>query len=261
MVYQFAMTDDQTHVDSGAGAGVVPAAETGPTPGALPVYIQIAEIISRQIDAGLLKDGQRLPTERAMAKSHGVAVGTLRKALARLTAMGRLQRRQGSGNYVRQTDRSAAVYTMFKLERPQGGGLPTARLLSLATVRKPDSLPEFGAAKMGHRFRRLRFLDEVPVALEEIWLDAGAAPHLPADRISDSLYKFYRDELGIWITRTEDRVSVAPVPDWTVDQFPLYAGTPAGYVERIGWAQDGARVEFSQSWFDPAQARFIARQR
>ena len=249
MVYQFYMTADSA------------LAETETAPGALPVYIRIAEMISRQIDAGLLADGQRLPTEREMAKSHGVAVGTLRKALARLTEMGRLDRRQGSGNYVRQTDVSAAVYTMFKLERPEGGGLPTARLLSLATIKKPDSFPEFGAGKRGHRFRRLRFLDEVPVALEEIWLDAWAAPDLPVDRISDSLYKFYRDALGLWITRTEDSVSVAPVPDWTVDQFPLYAGTPAGYVERIGWAQDGAKVEFSRTWFDPAQARFVARQR
>jgi GntR family transcriptional regulator len=249
MVYQFAMTPDPTHAGDEA------------VPGALPVYIQIAEVISRQIDAGLLEDGQRLPTERDMAKSHGVAVGTLRKALARLTEMGRLDRRQGSGNYIRQTDRSAALYTMFKLERPDGGGLPTARLLSLATMKKPDELPAFGTGETAHRFRRLRFLDAVPVALEEIWLDAGAAPDLPSDRISDSLYKFYRDVLGLWITRTEDRVSLAPVPDWTVDQFPLYAGTVAGYVERIGWAQDGARVEYSQSWFDPAQARFVARQR
>lgn len=149
---------------------------------------------------------------------------------------------------------------MFKLERPEGGGLPTARLLSLATIRKPAALPDFGAGKMGHRFRRLRFLDEVPVALEEIWLDAGAAPDLPADRVSDSLYKLYRDDLELWTTRTKDRVSLAVVPDWTVDQFPLYAGTPAGYVERIGWDQDGRRVEYSQSWFDPAQARFVARQ-
>jgi len=228
--------------------------------GSLPIYLQIAELISRQIDAGILADGQRLPPERSMATAHGVSVGTLRKALARLTEMGRLERRQGSGNYIRQTDRSAAIYTMFRLERPQGGGLPTARLLSLDTLTKPDPLPDFGVSKMAHRFRRLRLLDEMPVALEEIWLDAGAAAHLPADRISDSLYKFYRDALGLWITRTEDRVSLAAVPDWTVDQFPLYAGTPAGYVERIGWAQDGAKVEYSQSWFDPARARFVARQ-
>ena len=87
----------------------------------MPAYLQIAELVSRQIDAGILADGQRLPPEREMAAAHGVSVGTLRKSLARLTEMGRLDRRQGSGNYIRQTDRAAAIYTMFRLERPDGG--------------------------------------------------------------------------------------------------------------------------------------------
>ena len=97
-----------------------------PATGALPAYLRIAELVSRQIDAGILADGHRLPPEREMADAYGVSVGTLRKALARLTEMGCLERRQGSGNYIRQTDRSAAIYTMFRLERPDGGGLGAA---------------------------------------------------------------------------------------------------------------------------------------
>ncbi|MEC7210559.1 MAG: GntR family transcriptional regulator [Pseudomonadota bacterium] len=241
--------DDQT---SGAAPGIT---------GALPAYLQIAEMVSRQIEAGILADGQRLPPEREMAAAYGVSVGTLRKSLAQLTEMGHLDRRQGSGNYIRQTDKSAAIYTMFRLERPQGGGLPSARLLSLVTRRPPQDIPAFGQAAVAYRFRRLRFLDDVPVALEEIWLDATVAPELPRGRISESLYKFYAEELGLWITRTEDLVSVAPVPRWTIKEFPLPAGMPAGYVERRGWSQHDTRVEYSRSWFDPAAARFVARQR
>ena len=70
--------------------------------GNLPIYLQIAEQVSREISAGLLVDGERLPTEREMAQRYGVAVRTLRKALARLTEMGLLIRRQGSGNYVQK---------------------------------------------------------------------------------------------------------------------------------------------------------------
>ena len=77
--------------------------------GALPVYIQIAELVARQIEAGLLREGQRLPPEREMARQHGVAVGTLRKSLARLTEMGHLDRRQGSGNYIRRADGATSL--------------------------------------------------------------------------------------------------------------------------------------------------------
>lgn len=250
MVYQFSMEREETN-----------PADGDVTVASLPVYLQIAELVSRQIDAGILVDGQRLPPERDMAAAHGVSVTTLRKSLARLTEMGQLDRRQGSGNYIRQTERSAAIYTMFRLERPQGGGLPSARLLSMTTLAPPADIGPFKPAAEAYRFRRLRFLDELPVALEEIWLDTAAAPDLPRDRVSESLYKFYAEELGLWITRTEDRVSVATVPGWTIGEFPLPAGTAAGYVERRGWSQGGAWAEYSRTWFDPATARFVARQR
>ena len=228
--------------------------------GALPVYIQIAELVARQIEAGLLREGQRLPPEREMARQHGVAVGTLRKSLARLTEMGHLDRRQGSGNYIRRADGATSLYSLLRLERPDGGGLPSARLLSFDHIRKPHDLPPFGNGGDGFRFRRLRFLDGIPAAIEEIWLDGAAARSIDPARVSQSLYQFYREELGLWITRTEDRVALASLPDWTVDQFPLPAGSTVGYVERYGWSQHDQKVEFSLSWFDPASARFIARQ-
>ena len=212
MVYQFNMTADQSiSVDQGA----------------LPVYIQIAELVARQIEAGLLVEGQRLPPEREMARQHGVAVGTLRKSLARLTAMGHLERRQGSGNYIRRADGAASLYSLFRLERPDGGGLPSARLLSFDRMRKPADLPAFSTDENGYRFRRLRFLDNIPVAIEEIWLDGAAAGNINPARVSQSLYRFYREELGLWITRTEDRVTLARLPDWTVINFHCRRDRPS----------------------------------
>ena len=245
MLYQFHMTDTRTAI---AAAG------------ALPVYIQIAELLSRQIDAGILVEGQRLPPEREMARQHGVAVGTLRKSLARLTAMGRLARRQGSGNYILRSDDRAAIYAMFRLELPHGGGLPSARLLSVERMKAPKESAKLAWGDLSFRFRRIRFLDNMPVAVEEIWLDGSVADIIDPDRVSQSLYRFYREELGLWIMKTEDSVSLARLPGWAVDQFPLPPGSPVGYVERRGWSQHGRQVEFSQTWFDAERSRFVARQ-
>lgn len=227
--------------------------------GALPAYVRIAEDVARQINAGLLADGERLPTERAMAHQHGVAVGTLRKALARLTEQGLLERIHGSGNYVRRAENAGAVYAFFRLELPEGGGLPSAQLLDVSTLRKPVDLPEFGTARHAHRFRRLRFVGDVPAALEEIWLDGAAADHIDPAAVSESLYHFYREQLGIWIKRVEDWVGLAPVPGWDVDQFPLKPGAPAGFVERFGWDAAGRKLEYSRNWYDPARVRYVAR--
>ncbi|MFT7108347.1 MAG: GntR family transcriptional regulator, partial [Yoonia sp.] len=96
---------------------------------ALPKFIQLSEMLIREIAAGHLTDGARLPPERDMADDLGVAVGTLRKALADVEAKGLLDRVQGSGNYVRHRPAVDSVYAFFRLELLKGGGLPTAKVL------------------------------------------------------------------------------------------------------------------------------------
>ncbi len=224
---------------------------------ALPLYIQISELLIREMTAGRLLAGEKLLPEREMAADMGISVGTLRKALADLTEKGLIERRQGSGNYVRKGNLAAAVYSFFRLELLDGGGLPTARVLSVDTMAKPADLPQFGSSDRAHRIRRLRFIDGQKVALEEIWLDGSYASALPAGELSDSLYLYYKTGLGLWIMRTEDRVGVGAFPDWAPEEFT--PNSPAGFVERISWAQDDSRAEVSRTWFDGQKARFVVR--
>ncbi|MEC8483061.1 MAG: winged helix-turn-helix domain-containing protein, partial [Pseudomonadota bacterium] len=50
----------------------------------LPLYIQISELLNREIAAGHWLPGERLPIEAELAAKLGVAIGTLRKALKKL---------------------------------------------------------------------------------------------------------------------------------------------------------------------------------
>lgn len=230
-----------------------------PNTGDLPKYIQISELLIRDIKSGRLLDGERLPPERDMARSMGTSIGTLRKALALMTEKGLLQRLQGSGNYVRRKEDQQSIYAFLHLELAEGGGLPTAEILSVDTLDKPADLPKFGDSGRGHRIRRFRRLSGKPAAVEEIWLDGSYAETLRSDQLSESLYLFYRNQLGLWIMRAVDTVGVAAVPDWTVPRFPHPAGYRVGFIERIATDQDGRSAEYSRTWFDPDTARYVAR--
>ncbi|TGU44074.1 GntR family transcriptional regulator, partial [Mesorhizobium sp. M00.F.Ca.ET.186.01.1.1] len=94
-------------------------------------------MLIREIAAGRMIEGEKLPPERDMAAGLGIAVGTLRKALGDLERKGLLSRIQGSGNYVRSQPDVASVYAMFRLELLEGGGRPTARVLSVDRLAKP----------------------------------------------------------------------------------------------------------------------------
>lgn len=225
---------------------------------ALPKYQQLVELLLREIAAGRLRVGDRLPPERTMADDLGVAVGTLRKALASLTEKGVIARLHGSGNYIKDSGQSSGIYSFFRLERMDGGGLPRARVLTAERLEKPHGLPTFGAHDEAFRIRRLRLLDDVTVAAEEIWLDASYAEHLVPDDLSESLYLYYREHLGLWIVSVEDRIGVGAVPDWAAP-IGVAANAACGLVERVSFAQDGTRAEVSRTWFNPDRARYVSR--
>ncbi len=228
------------------------------SPRQLPIYVQIAELLIRDVGAGRLIDGERLPPEREMAEQMNVSVGTLRKALKELEGKGLLERVQGSGNYIRAEGGAAGIYAMFRLELPEGGGLPRAHVLSVDFLEKPADLPRFGQGGRGSRVRRLRFLNDTIIAVEEIWLDESAG-RIDARLLSDSLYRHYQQHLGFWIQRAEDRVSVGPVPSWAPDGFSRKPGETVGYIERLSWAEGPSPVEFSRTWFDPDRAHYVQR--
>ena len=225
----------------------------------LPKYLQTAELLIREIAAGRLPDGARLKPEREMAVDLGVSVGTLRKALKDLTKKGLLERIQGSGNYVRKSPKAHGVYAFFRLELVEGGGLPTADTLSVDRLRKQDDLPDFGISDVVFRIRRLRRLSGQPAAIEEIWLDGAWADHISLGDLSESLYLFYKERLGLWIARAEDRVGLAGVPDWSVAEFAPPLGSRTGFIERWSHAQNGTVAEYSRTWFDTNVARYVAR--
>jgi len=237
----------------------------------LPLYVQISELLHREIAAGHWLAGERLPTESKLAQDLDVAVGTLRKALAVLEDDGLLERRQGSGTYVRKPPEGGAIYQFFRLELLDGGGMPTASTLSVDKIANPDVAEIFQESPSQYipaadnaepsfwRIRRLRFLNRLPVAAEEIWFDGAHAESLSPETMHESLYMHYREEFNFWITHVADEVSCQSAPDWACETVGLSKASVLGWVKRRGWANSGNVGEFSQTWFNPSVCRYMAR--
>lgn len=221
----------------------------------VPRYQEIAKLIALEIQAGTLDHGSRLQPERDLAVQFGVSVGTIRKALSNLEQESLIKRVHGSGNYV-NADQRDPIYAMFRLELKSGGGKPTATILDISEEITPQSLKTLGASEGGTRIRRLRYLDNSPIGIEEIWLDQRAG-RLDHNNIQDSLYATYREQLNLWVSRAVDRVNRKPVPEWSPTEFKLPIGTIAGFIERQTWDQNDRCVEISWTWFDPAQVNYV----
>ncbi|MDB4837919.1 GntR family transcriptional regulator [Marinomonas sp.] len=227
----------------------------------LPLFIQISELLNREIAAGHWLPGDRLPVESELAAKLGVAVGTLRKALKKLEEDDLLERRQGSGNYVKRAPSGRAIYQFFHLESLEGGGIPTADTLSVSVdnddfVKRQLNVPDDGQLWC---IKRARYLNRELVAIEQIWFKHAHAPNLKPKDLHESLYLHYRDQFSFWISRVEDEIDCAAAPNWVTDKLGLTNEAMMPKVHRRSWSNENNIEEFSFTWYDPTKCRYIAR--
>ena len=64
---------------------------------------ELVTALSEQIRDGLLKRGDKLPTESAIMEAHGVSRTVVREAISRLQAAGQVETRHGIGTFVLDT--------------------------------------------------------------------------------------------------------------------------------------------------------------
>lgn len=224
----------------------------------LPLYQQISELLYREIAAGHWRPGERLPTEAELSRSLQVAVGTLRKALAKLEDDGWLERRQGSGTYVKQQLSGKAIYQFFHLELPEKGGIPSANIIAI-TPSKHKEASQHLQSKSLWSIKRERLLNHKLVAIEQIWIKQSHSQNLPQEDLHESLYLHYRNAFGFWISRVEDQLSCGKPPKWVSQALSLEKNAILGEVKRISWSQEDKIEEFSITWFKPDTCHYVAR--
>jgi GntR family transcriptional regulator len=225
-----------------------------------PKYVQVSELLIREINAGHWREGERLPVEAELAVELKVAVGTLRKALALLEDEGMLERRQGSGTYVKRPPEEA-VYQLFRLELLNGGGTPHAETLSVVREKNSEvaQIFELPRSTWFWRIERKRFLNETPIAAEEMWIRASHAKTLTVESLDESLYRHYRNHFGFWISHVEDRIRVAKANEWSASLLNKKTGDPLGWIERISWSNEERIEEYSRTWFDSDVCHYVSR--
>lgn len=68
--------------------------------GRVPIYVQLVEGVRHALEVGTLREGERLPTVRALAEELTVAPNTVVKAYNELQRMGLIESRTGVGTVV-----------------------------------------------------------------------------------------------------------------------------------------------------------------
>lgn len=133
---------------------------------------QVCETITRQIEAGVLRESDRLPSEQQLAGQLGVSVGTVQKALGLLANGGILTREHGRGTFVSGTRVRASDVSYLRFLDIGGHEIPNfMRLLSIRRSRNRGPWSDFlGPSPQYVRIERLIDVGAAVTLHSAFWL-------------------------------------------------------------------------------------------
>lgn len=247
-------------------------ADAAALPAGLSRYGQLAEALRQRLLAGQWQPGEGLPAEAALARAHGVALGTMRQALAVLVQEGWLVRVQGKGTFVREGIEGASMLRFFRFKEGGAGAegegaVPASRILwrrtQAASAEQAQALGlEPGAPLLA--IKRLRSLQERPCLLERIALPLPRFAALAAGDAADwgpLLYPAYQRLCGVLVARAQDELSVTRLTAEQARWLGLPAQAPAVCVTRRAFDRAGQCVEWRQTWGDAFSFAYTAQLR
>ncbi len=211
-------------------------------------YAALAAALRARVVAGEWPAGTALPAEQTLAAEHGVALGTLRRALELLAGQGLIERIHGRGTFVRGGLSGAPMMRFFRFGEGTGE-VPSSRIVSRQSLPTPAAVAlRLGIARgeTALRLQRVRSLGGQPCLYEEIWLRADLFQALAEGDPSewgDLLYPAFASRCRVHVHRTVDEIGFGMLTAAQARHLALSPGHPCARVTRCAFDLAGQCVE------------------
>ncbi|MGC5888575.1 GntR family transcriptional regulator [Enterobacter roggenkampii] len=233
-----------------------------------PMYRQIADALREKISAGELKPGDALPTESSLQEAFNVSRVTVRQALKLLTEEQIVESIQGSGTYVKEERVNYDIYQLTGFyEKLADRNVDTHSEVSTFEVLKADAklaekLNLSHDDKVWH-VKRVRFIKQKPVNLEETWMPLALFPDLTWEVMENSKYHYVEQIKKLVIDRSEQELVPIMPSEEAIAALSLDPTKPILEKVSRGFLKDGRVFEYSRNVFNTDDYKFtlVARRR
>ncbi|MGQ4858556.1 GntR family transcriptional regulator [Enterobacter roggenkampii] len=233
-----------------------------------PMYRQIADALREKISAGELKPGDALPTESSLQEAFNVSRVTVRQALKLLTEEQIVESIQGSGTYVKEERVNYDIYQLTGFyEKLADRNVDTHSEVSIFEVLKADAklaekLNLSHDDKIWH-VKRVRFIKQKPVNLEETWMPLALFPDLTWEVMENSKYHYVEQIKKLVIDRSEQELVPIMPSEEAIAALSLDPAKPILEKVSRGFLKDGRVFEYSRNVLNTDDYKFtlVARRR
>jgi GntR family transcriptional regulator len=208
-----------------------------------PAYRRIQGAILKRIEAGELRPGDAVGSERQLAKVHKVSPMTARHALSVLTRDGVVERRPGAGTFVAPPRIHFNRLTSFT-EQMASRSLPArSKVLACRVIRGEHEV----AARLGLpaesplvKLERVRQGTDEPVALETCYLAARDFGDLvDAGMERASLFGFLERKHGLTLAHADEQIDATAADPRSARLLGIPLGHPLLRIRQVIYSTQG----------------------
>lgn len=222
-------------------------------------YVAIAEDIRNSIESGSLQPNEKLPTVVELCELYDVSKITVRRAIERLTELGLVTSKRGSGTYIKSP---SAIrddpLVMGVSDRAQGFTAEHADPNEKVT----SVVYDFKIVNPGHEIAwrlnvqdddfayyvcRVRQLNDVPIAIEYTYMPLDLIPGLKQHHLYGSIYSYIQDELRLTIASFHRAIRAVAATAEEAERLQTRPSDPLLELEQIGFLDSGEPFEYSVS--------------
>lgn len=221
----------------------------------------VSDAIIRSIESGALREGDRLPSEGELASFHGVSVGTVQKALARLTHSGLITREQGRGTFVSGTRVAPADVRYLRFRDEQGNELPSyVHARSVKRIKRKGPWSEFLAGDGYVRIERVISVGGHFDLYSEFWLreeDFAQLGGLDRDALEKNLRELIGQRLSLPTLRVDQWIRFGPAPAVAAQELGLDPEAAAFIMELRGYTLRDQPLYYQSVYAAPFAERLM----
>ncbi|MBL3645467.1 GntR family transcriptional regulator [Peribacillus frigoritolerans] len=227
----------------------------------LPIYFQIEEQIKRQIENGEFQAHDALPSEREYAEQFEISRMTVRQAINNLVNDGYLYRQKGRGTFVadKKLEQQLNGLTSFTEDMKARGLNPSSKLLSFEIIpadKKIASELHISLYAPVYEIKRIRLADDVPMALETVYMSANLIKGLTEDIINLSLYQYVENYVKLKIDYASQTLESSIASELEVTHLAIPKNSPILFIQRNTFLIDGTPLEYVKSAYRADRYKF-----
>lgn len=232
---------------------------------AIPLHIQLKEMIHQQVLGGQLAVGEQLPSEREYCEQFGISRTTVRRAMADLLNEGFICTMVGKGTFVASPPIKEEIQPLssFTEDMLRRGRSPSSLILKAEIQNADDEqaarlkIPRGAEVVVLHR---LRLTDDFPVAIQRSWLPHHLCPNLlQYDFSTCSLFSILREKYGLKLSYADTGINAALASPEDCRLLKISPPLALLVSEQTTYLENRTIIEYTHSFFRGDQYTLFTR--